>query len=213
MKRNSFLRMNLRRWSSKFLTTFSSKIIVEPKQAKKERSKTKFNRQFFQTRRFSCTQTFHSNLMTLLTSSQSWSIYHSRTKTSQLSCKKLSQPTTRSNTREHLISTVRLSTCCSRSLEPSTLMLLPAFLRWPIFSISLETISKLLSSSQRVWSFKKSSMDMTLQLLLMDTPTLVSTTIHANISLKDLNTCINLSRYCKSFAETTIQISQPSTLT
>lgn len=212
-KRNSFLKTNQTRWSSNFQITFSRRRTVEPKPAERVRSKTKFNKLFYPTRRFLCMRTFLSNLTTLQTFSQYWSICLCRIKMSQLSCKKLSQLITRSNTREHLISTVRPSMCSYRSLEPSTLMSHLAFPRWPISSTSSVTTCKLLSSSQRVWSFKKSSMDMILQQLLMGTLTLDSTIIHVNTSLKDSNTCINLSRFCKLFAVITIQISQPSTLT
>ena len=184
-KRNSFLKTNQTRWSSNFQIIFSRRRIVELKLAEKERSKIKFNKPSSQTKKSLCTRIFHSNLTTLPTSSQSWSICLCRTKTSQLSCKRLNQLITKSNTREHLISTVRPSMCSYISLEPSILMSHHASPRWLTSNTSLETTCKLLSSSQRVWSYKKSYMDTIHQQLLMDIRTLDSTTIHANSSLKD----------------------------
>lgn len=91
-------------------------------------------------------------------------------------------------------------------------MLLHAFLRWPIFNSSLETISRPLSSKQRALSFRRRSSDMTLQQLRTATLTLVCTTTLVNITLKDSNISRNLSISSRLFVEKTIQTSAQSIL-
>lgn len=157
--------------------------------------------------------TCHSKLRTLLISSLSLSIYHFRTKMCLRSCKRQRMLITKSSMREHSTFIARPSISFYRSQEPSTPMLLHASLRWQTFNTSSEIISRLQSYSPRVLSFKRSSTGMTRQLWPMDTQTLVFTITLANTSLRDLSTCTSHLRYCKWFAVTTIQISQPSTLT
>lgn len=156
--------------------------------SKARRSRTNRNFHFWLMMNSIIMQICHSKNKSLQISTQLSSIWITRTKTPPQWCKRLLLLPTSFSTRRHLIFIIRLSTCCSRLLEPWTLKLHHALLKWPTFSIRWAISCKPSSFRPNLSSFKRRLQDMTTLNWLTVTPILVCTTTSADTGQRASNT-------------------------